>query len=268
MDIADNCLSLCPSHFYPATPCTPSPYYLCSAAAYLPLPHHQIVTAEHEREHQDATVVGGLKGAAIAASIIAPFHLAMRKYSTAYRAIPTPLKAFGFVTVGVFTINFAAEKSGEAYDQSQWSGAGQNSIDAKTKARDAQWEQMGMLEKAGDFAIRWKFPLIVGSWAGVLGGSYLWISRNKAMTVPQRLVQARIYAQAWSILCVIAALAPIGTANDKNGRAISHHHPAEDHSWKDIIAQNEAAAKVEAERRSQESDPTAVLRAKKVPVAQ
>ena len=67
------------------------------------------------------------------------------------------------VTISVFTINFLGEKAGEAYDQSQWSGAGARSIDAKSKAREKRWEELGTMDKATDFVKRWKFPMIVGS---------------------------------------------------------------------------------------------------------
>ena len=61
------------------------------------------------------------------------------------------------------TISISAEKAGEAYDRAQYSGAGQRALEARSQAREKSFGEMSLLEKTGDFAKRWKFPIIGAS---------------------------------------------------------------------------------------------------------
>ena len=78
-----------------------------------------------------------------------------------HRLIPCP--SIGYTALAVLTVSISSEKAGEAFDQSQWSGAGQDSIRASSQARTKRFEEMSVLERTGDFAKRWKFPIIGAS---------------------------------------------------------------------------------------------------------
>lgn len=60
-----------------------------------------------------------------------------------------------------------------------------------------------------DFNFLWqhRHKILVGGWAGSLATAYWWIDKNKYMTKSQKIVQARMSAQAITIAMLLASLA-------------------------------------------------------------
>jgi hypothetical protein len=74
--------------------------------------------------------------------------------------MPLPLKALGIVTISVPCIVIAAEKSGEAFDRSQWTGIGKQEMDAVAAREDQRWGNLSFGEKLGDWGKRNKFGIL------------------------------------------------------------------------------------------------------------
>lgn len=75
-----------------------------------------------------------------------------------------------------------------------------------------------------DISFLWqhRHKILVGGWAGSLATAYWWIDKNKYMTKSQKIVQARMSAQAITIAMLLASLAvsdKVGTPSTDKERA-------------------------------------------------
>jgi len=52
-------------------------------------------------------------------------------------------------------------------------------IDERELAAEKKWQSMSLRDKVGDWAYRYQYSLIMGSWATSLGVAAAIISRNK-----------------------------------------------------------------------------------------
>jgi hypothetical protein len=57
-------------------------------------------------------------------------------------------------------ISITAEKSGEAFIRSTWTGSGKNEIDREAQRAAARWDSLGTVAKAQDWGGRHKWGLI------------------------------------------------------------------------------------------------------------
>jgi hypothetical protein len=67
---------------------------------------------------------------------------------------------------------------------------------------------MSARERVVDFARREKYKIIGVTWVTSIVGSFILVGRNPHLTVQQKIVQARVYAQGLTlaVLCASAAL--------------------------------------------------------------
>jgi len=82
--------------------------------------------------------------------------------STFYRALPIPLKAFAGVVTILPCISISAEKAGEAYERSQWSGIGKRELDLQEKREQERLEALGTSARVKDWAGRNRYGIIAG----------------------------------------------------------------------------------------------------------
>jgi hypothetical protein len=110
----------------------------------------------------NANVAGGVRGAAYAGAICIPGVWALQRYSPKFRQLPLPLKALGVVVVTVPLISVGAEKAGEAYQQSLWTGVGLKELTAEQQRAQDRWERLSTSEKVKDWAINHQYTLVGG----------------------------------------------------------------------------------------------------------
>ncbi|KAK1921242.1 putative mitochondrion protein [Papiliotrema laurentii] len=202
----------------------------------------KITTEKQQQGYIDSTIEGGLKGAAVAAGVLVPATMILRKQSAYFRALPLPLKALGAVSVIVPAITISAEKAGEAYSRTQWTGIGKQEIEAVQRREQERWEKLGTWGQVGDWAKRRKWAIIGTAWVGALGGSYALVAKNnRHQSFAQKIVQARVYAQAATIGLLLVAAFIQGS-----GVAQSDTVPLRpgDHSWREILEQEGYLQKV------------------------
>jgi hypothetical protein len=120
----------------------------------------QFATPEQQAAHRSATTRGALTGLALATSISLPTYYLLSRRSNFYRALPPAAKTFGFVVIGIPCICISAEKAGEAYDRSQWTGVGKMELDLVQEREKRRWQGLGGGEKMGDWAKRNKYGII------------------------------------------------------------------------------------------------------------
>ena len=121
--------------------------------------------------------------------------------------------------------------------------------------------QLPLSRRALQLAKENRWGIIGGSWLATMFGSWAVVSRNKYLTGPQKLVQARMYAQGATIAVLLVsgvmASSDIRDAADQGedawiddprapGKKIRIHHrhteryPGEN-QWESMVAQQELA---------------------------
>ncbi|WWC57651.1 uncharacterized protein I303_100184 [Kwoniella dejecticola CBS 10117] len=192
----------------------------------------KLATAEDIQAYNDATINGGIRGLFYGIGLSVPGFYLLNKRLAAYRALPTPLKAAGYVMVIVPCISIAAEKQGEAFTRSQYSGVAKLELDKEAQLEDQRWQALSSAQKFGDWAGRHKYQLVGASWVGSLLGAWALVNRNKHQTTSQKVVQARMWAQGLTVGLLMASALLTGFDSSKSEEPRAPH---EDHTWKAIL---------------------------------
>jgi hypothetical protein len=133
--------------------------------------------------------------------------------------MPISLKALAAAIIVVPAFSIQAERRGLEYDKSQWKGIGKQTLDEEAAKVEAEWEALPMKAKIGTWAERHQYSIILGSWALSMAVAGAIISRDKYQSVPQKVVQARMWAQGLTIGVLIAAGA---MTSSKRAEAAKH----------------------------------------------
>jgi Hypoxia induced protein conserved region len=168
--------------------------------------------------HLSATVkggiLGGIGGLVVAGGLVVVAH---RRYHF-FNQLTPQLKAFLITSGGTFTGIIAADHSSRAYE------AQRNPLDRQYAEREKQRHAEEMLgkswtERAMDFGRKERYKIVGGSWLASMVTAFAMVNRNKYLTGPQKLVQARVYAQflTLGVLVASAAFEISDSKNDKGG---------------------------------------------------
>lgn len=68
-----------------------------------------------------------------------------------------------------------------------------------------RWDTLSPTDKVQDWAARHQWTLVLGGWATAMATSFSIISRNPYQTTPQKVVQARLWAQGLTLGVVLAS---------------------------------------------------------------
>lgn len=68
------------------------------------------------------------------------------------------------------------------------------------------YSRLSASDKVFHFLNENKYKIIIGAWAGSLYGSWVLVNRDKIMTITQKAVQARMYAQGITIVLLISTI--------------------------------------------------------------
>jgi hypothetical protein len=194
----------------------------------------KLTSQEQIEAHAAASRRGALEGALVSGAVGLSGAYYANKVWPAYHRLPLSLKALGLIIVVAPCLSIQAERRGLEFERSQWEGEGLRLLDRKELEKERAWEAMPLKEKIGNWTYGHQYSIIMGSWAASLGVAGLIISRNKYQTYPQKVVQARMWAQGLTVGLLIAAGALSHSrrlAQAKEGKA--------DHSWRDVLEQQE-----------------------------
>jgi len=200
----------------------------------------KIITQEDISAHRQATIIGGLQGLGLSALLCVPSYLLLQRRSALFRGFPLPMKAFLATTITVPVASIAAEKAGERFDRSQWTGIGMQEIRQEEALERKRRDQLTAWESVKDWSFRNKWGIVGTSWAGAMVGSFALVSRNKYQSFSQKLVQARVYAQGLPIALMLVVAILSGIAN-KDDEVVQLQNT--DHSWRSILEQEGVSLK-------------------------
>ncbi|KAG6910136.1 hypothetical protein DXG01_012895 [Tephrocybe rancida] len=210
----------------------------------------KLATQEDIQGHAAASRRGAIEGAVGSGVAALGASYYMQRRLAGYRALPLSLKALGVVILVAPCLSIQAERRGLEYDKSKWEGEGVRFLHGRQLADDTRWEELSTRDKLGDWADRHQYSLILGGWASSLAFAGAIISRDKLQTTPQKVVQARMWAQGLTIGLLIVA-----GALTQSKRAAAAKHPNTDHSWRDMLEHQEQEARELAALKQQVTPP-------------
>ncbi|TFK17116.1 hypothetical protein FA15DRAFT_629023 [Coprinopsis marcescibilis] len=200
----------------------------------------KLATEEQLEAHAAASRRGALEGTLVSGAVaLAGSYWANRRFP-AYNRLPFSLKVLGGILLAAPCLAIQAERRGLEYDKSQWEGEGSRILDHKEVSAAKRWDLMTTNQKVTEWAFRHQYSLIVGGWAGGLAVAGGIISRNKFQTYPQKIVQARMWAQGLTIGLLLVA-----GALTQQRRNVLSNESHRDHSWRDVIEQQERDRELE-----------------------
>ncbi|RIA85919.1 hypothetical protein C1645_697387, partial [Glomus cerebriforme] len=176
-------------------------------------------------EHYNATIKGGIKGAGIGLVVTLGLSLVAQRYSPNFRKLTLPIKAF-LVSSGTSAgCIISAERAGLEYDRRKHGYF--------EPEKQILLQEKPSLHKSKDFISENRYGIATSAWALSVVGSLAYTYNNKYLSLAQKVVQARMYAQALTIV-LIAVAASLSVTDKRNPRAPE----GQDH-WKDMVAAEE-----------------------------
>ncbi|GMK57013.1 hypothetical protein CspeluHIS016_0308530 [Cutaneotrichosporon spelunceum] len=195
----------------------------------------------NNKAYLNTVVKEAAKGAMVGAAAFIPTNYLLGRRIPAYRSLPPAGKAFLGMMFVIPVGTVFAEKAGERYiEQNQWRGVEYERLNRDKAEAEMRWDNMTMGEKIKDYASRHQYGIIGGSWVASLGIAFGIVARNKYQTFPQKLVQARMYAQGLTVAVLIASAVMAGV----NAKGKKPEIPG-DHSWRDMLEQGGHLTKAE-----------------------
>jgi len=191
----------------------------------------KLLTQEELQAQQNAVIKGGVKGAAYGLATAIPASYLLHRRWPYYRSLPPSLKALGVVMVAVPWCVIEAERQSGFFEQEQWR-LREGYVDPR-EAERIRFAKLSAAEKVQDWADRHRYGIVGGSWALSMAASFGIIMRDPLQTMPQKIVQARIWAQGLTIAVLIASglLTQVGRHSD------TPDHKIVDHSWRQHVPQ-------------------------------
>ncbi|KAI1811760.1 mitochondrial hypoxia responsive domain-containing protein [Poronia punctata] len=175
----------------------------------------KVISAEEERAHYNTVLKGGLIGGSLGLGIGLIGVLGGGRRFPAVRQLTLPFQAFLITSAGTAGAIINAERYSNAFhlaNNPMNFYKDQASRDAAlARAHQSSWERFMDWGKAN------RYTIIGLSWLGSISASMAIVSRNKYLTMAQKIVQARVYAQGLTI-AVLIATAAFETADARQGK--------------------------------------------------
>ncbi|KAF2158785.1 hypothetical protein M409DRAFT_30743 [Zasmidium cellare ATCC 36951] len=213
--------------------------YLCDThlgAATSNVQYFTILSQGERQAHYKATLQGGVIGGLVGLSAGALcVYLASRSFQ-GFRNITLAWRGYMITSAGTFGAVKAADYSSHRYEALHHPDrAYHQNLDTLQKEL---YRQQPLSQRLGNWATRNQYSVVFGSWAVCLGASWNLLNRNPYLTKPQKLVQARVFAQGLTVAMVVVALA---LQNHSKTAAHGSEHGSEEHysklqeQWKDMM---------------------------------
>lgn len=145
--------------------------------------------------------MGGIAGTAAGALGV---YAATARYP-AFRALSLPFRAFLITSTGTFTAIIAADRYSRSYEASR------HPEENYRHEQETLQEQIASQKNTKEKVMGWlqenRYSIVFGSWVASMSAAMGIVGRNPYLTTQQKLVQARVYAQGFTLAAVICSLA-------------------------------------------------------------
>lgn len=162
------------------------------------------LTAEQEKTSERIMLESGLKGAAIGLGIGAIATVMTFRRSPEFRALSRPLQSLMTVSTTTAGFLFASDKAVTEYENRELGYTDEEMIGQLGQQRIPD-EHLSTIDRSLRYLNDNRWSFIGFSWAASMVGALGYSFSNKYLTTQQKVVQARMYAQAVTIAVLMAS---------------------------------------------------------------
>ncbi|SGZ50144.1 CIC11C00000004415 [Sungouiella intermedia] len=202
----------------------------------------KIIDKEEREAHASYVLSEGLKGMFYGSVVsLGLFSYLRLRHPARFRSFNTSIKACILTMPTISLAAFFADEGSVEFDRRMYSSGYTNK---KVLEEYRDWNNLPVSDKVFTTLSNNQYKVIFTSWVASMYGSWVYVNRDKVMTTPQKLVQARMYAQA---ITIVLLLSTVLLAMKKE--EINKKRPAPIPEWKRVLQEKEAEL---AERAAEE----------------
>ncbi|KAG1444391.1 hypothetical protein G6F56_010316 [Rhizopus delemar] len=161
------------------------------------------LTPEQEKTRQNLYFTSGLKGAAIGLGLGALATAFTLKRSPEFKALSRPLQSIMAVSGASAGFLFASDSAVSAYENREMGYTDEDMIQSLLEHKEDQ--NLSTFDKSLQYLNKNRWSFIGMSWAVSMAGAFGYSFSNRYLTTQQKVVQARMYAQAVTIAVLMAS---------------------------------------------------------------
>lgn len=164
----------------------------------------KIISDEEKNAHWNTVLQEGVKGCVVGAVLsvgIAQYF--KRRNPVRFAQLSTSVKSamYAMPTIGMGA--FFADEGSYRFDRQQYQS---DYLKQQEEEKLAKWEKLSLADKCFTKVNDSKYKIIFTAWAASLYGSWKYVDRDPIMTATQKAVQARMYAQAFTVVLLLGTI--------------------------------------------------------------
>ncbi|EEQ37818.1 putative respiratory supercomplex factor [Clavispora lusitaniae] len=208
----------------------------------------KIITQEEREAHSSHVLAEGAKGLFYGGLVsVGLFAYLKTRHPVRFAAFNTSVKTCILTMPTVAISAFFADQGSWDFDRQMYQSDYANQ---QMMEQYREWNNMSLSEKTFTSLNNNKYKIILTSWVASMWGSWVYVNRDKVMTGPQKLVQARMYAQAVTIVLLLSTIVLAMKEEELN-----KGKPAPLPEWKKVLLEREAEQKQQqAEQKAHEAE--------------
>lgn len=177
----------------------------------------KILSKEEEQEHNAAVLKGGSIGGALGLALgVAGVVGASRRYP-AFRNLTLPFRTFLVTSTATFGAIVNADRFSTRYQRSR--DPANFYVDQSRRNLELARQNESSYQKFMAYGREHRYSIVFASWLASMAVALVLVGRNKYLTGAQKLVQARVYAQALTVsVLVMSAVFEMNDAKSGTGR--------------------------------------------------
>ncbi|KAI8576005.1 hypothetical protein K450DRAFT_258905 [Umbelopsis ramanniana AG] len=161
------------------------------------------LTREQQEKLSHISFMGGLKGAAFGLGLGLITTVVAQKRSPNFQAISTPMKSMLLGSASVAGYLFGSERDATKYENAEYGYLDEEEL--MKLAREDGGDRLTAKDSIVHYLNSNRWSIIAGSWLVSMAGALTYSFSNKYLTTQQKVVQARMYAQAVTIAVLMAS---------------------------------------------------------------
>lgn len=201
----------------------------------------KIIDKEEREAHSHHVLTEGLKGLFYGGVVSVGLYAYLKlRHPARFARFNTSIKACIIVMPSISLCAFWADEGSVEFDRQMYSSGYANK---KMLEEYQQWKNMPFSDKLVSSLATHQYKIILASWIASMYGSWVYVNKDKVMTGPQKIVQARMYAQAITIVLLLSTIVlsmKEAELNKKKAAPIPE--------WKKVLQEKEAAENELAEK--------------------
>lgn len=201
----------------------------------------KIISQEEKDAHSTHVLAEGAKGLFYGGLVSAGIFAYLKtKHPVRFASFSASVKTAIIVMPTVSISAFYADAGSVEFDKEMYQSGYENQ---QMLEQYREWNRMSTTDKVFTSLNTHKYKIIFSSWLASMWGSWVFVNRDKVMTGPQKLVQARMYAQAVTIVLLLSTIVLAMKEEEMN-----KDKPKPLPEWRKVLLEREAEQKaLEAE---------------------